>query len=403
MNKTLIRDGSNKNMNEGSAPLRSQVGSLFLLTGIFFLNFISRIILAPLMPTIENDLGIGHGEAGALFLLISLGYFATLMGSGFFSSRLTHRKTIILSSVVSGAALFAVSISHTMWGIRLGLVIVGMAAGLYLPSGISTLTSLVRSQDWGKAIAIHEMAPNLGFVVAPLLCETLLRWFSWRYILVLLGIASVCSGLAFARFGRGGRFPGESPRPGTLRILMADPSFWIMVALFSLGIGASIGIYSMLPLYLVTERGMVRGWANYLVGISRISGLGIAFLSGIVTDRLGPKVAMGGVFLGTGLITLLLGVVPGSWIVLIVFLQPMMAACFFPPGFAALSRIGPSRVRNISLSFTFPLAFLLGGGAIPAGIGVLGEMGFFDLGICLVGGIVMSGFILSQYLKFAEG
>jgi len=402
VNKALIRDGSNKNMDESSAPLSSQVGPLFLLTGIFFLNFICRIILAPLMPTIEKDLGIGHGEAGALFLLISLGYFAALMGSGFFSSRLTHRKTIILSSMVSGAALLGVSISHTMWGIRLGLVMVGMAAGIYLPSGISTLTSLVRSRDWGKAIAIHEMAPNLGFVVAPLLSEILLIWFSWRYILILLGIASVSSGLAFARFGRGGKFPGESPRPGTLRILMADPSFWIMVALFSLGIGASIGIYSILPLYLVAEREMVRSRANYLVAISRISTLGIGFLSGIVTDRLGPRVAMGSVFLGTGLITLLLGVVPVSWIVLIVFLQPMMAACFFPPGFAALSRIGPPRVRNISLSFTLPPAFLLGGGAIPAGIGVLGEMGFFDLGISLVGGIVMSGLILLHYLKFQE-
>ncbi len=402
MNKTLIRDGSNKNVNESSSPLSSEVGSLLLLTGMFFLNFISRIILAPLMPTIEKDLGIGHGEAGALFLLISLGYFATLMGSGFFSSRLTHRKTIILSSMVSGSALLAISTSHSMWGIRLGLVIVGMAAGLYLPSGISTLTSLVRSQDWGKAIAIHEMAPNLGFVVAPLLSETLLRWFSWRYILVLLGIASVSSGLAFARFGRGGEFPGESPRPGTLRILLAEPSFWIMVALFSLAIGASIGIYSMLPLYLVTAREMVRSWANYLVALSRISGVGITFLSGIATDRLGPKVAMGSVFLGTGLITLLLGVVPASWIVLIVFLQPMMAACFFPPGFAALSRIGPPHVRNISLSFTLPPAFLIGGGAIPAGIGVLGEMGSFDLAISLVGGVVMSGFILLHYLKFPE-
>jgi len=183
---------------------------------------------------------------------------------------------------------------------------------------------------------------------------------------------------------------------------MADRSFWIMVALFSLGIGASIGIYSMLPLYLVTDREMVRSWANYLVALSRISAVGITFLSGIATDRLGPKVAMGSVFLGTGLITLLLGVVPGSWIVLIIFLQPMMAACFFPSGFAALSRIGPPHVRNISLSFTLPPAFLIGGGAIPAGIGVLGEMGSFDLGISLVGGAVMSGFILVHYLKFPE-
>lgn len=400
--QALMRDGSDKDMNDSAAPLSSQVGSLLLLTGIFFLNFISRIILAPLMPTIEKDLGIGHGEAGSLFFLISLGYFATLMGSGLLSSQLTHKKTIIFSSVALGVALVAVSLSHTMWGIRLGLILLGMAAGLYLPSGISTLTSLVRPRDWGKAIAIHELAPNLGFVVAPLLSEALLRWFSWRYIVALLGIASVSAGLAFIRFGRGGEFPGESPRPATLRILVAEPSFWIMVALFTLGIGGSLGVYTMLPLYLVAERGIVRSWANYLVAISRISSMGMLFLAGIATDKLGPKVALRGVFLVTGLITLLLGVVPGSWIALIVFLQPMIAACFFSPGFAALSLIGAPSVRNISVSFTLPAAFLLGGGAIPAGIGVLGEAGFFDLGISLVGVMIMGGLILLHYLRFSD-
>lgn len=354
------------------------------------------------MSTIEKDLGIGHGEAGSLFFLISLGYFATLMGSGFLSSQVTHRKTIIFSSMALGAALFVVSLSQTMWGIRIGVILLGMAAGLYLPSGISTLTSLVRPRDWGKAIAIHELAPNIGFVTAPLLCEALLRWFSWRYIVGLLGIACVFVGLAFARFGRGGEFPGESPRPATLRVLLAEPSFWIMVALFTLGIGGSLGIYTMLPLYLVAERGIVRSWANYLVAISRISSLGMVFLGGIATDRLGPKVALRGALLATGLITLLLGVVPGPWIVLIVFLQPMIAVCFFSPGFAALSRIGAPSVRNISVSFTIPAAFLLGGGAIPAWIGVLGEAGSFDLGISLVGGMIMGGSILLRYLRFSD-
>lgn len=397
-----MRDHRGENINESGAPLGSQVDSLLLMTGIFLLNFMSRIIFAPLMPIIEKDLGFGHGEAGSLFLLISLGYFAALMGSGFFSSRSTHRKTIIFSSMALGAALFVISFSNTMWGIRIGLIVLGMVSGLYLPSGISTLTSLVRSRDWGKAIAIHELAPNLSFVVAPLLSEALLEWFSWRYILTLLGIVSVLFGLAFARFGRGGDFPGESPRPETLKILLAEPSFWIMVALFSLGIGASLGVYAMLPLYLVVEREMVRSWANYLVAISRILSLGMAFIAGIVTDRLGPKVAMGSVLLGAGLTTLLLGAVPGFWMVLIIFLQPMIAVCFFPPGFAALSRIGPSSVRNISVSFTIPVAFFLGGGVIPVCIGVLGEAGSFDLGISLVGGMIMCGFVLLRYLKFPD-
>jgi len=133
-------------------PFSSCMGPLLVLTGIFFLNFLSRIALSPLLPTIEKDLSLGHGEAGSFFLLISLGYFAMLLASSIVSSQLNHRKTILLSSVLVGCALLFVSISRDLWGIRLGFVLVGMAAGLYLPSGIVTLTALVRSQDLGKPL-----------------------------------------------------------------------------------------------------------------------------------------------------------------------------------------------------------------------------------------------------------
>ena len=389
-------------MNENAASLRSQIFPLLLMTGIFFLNFIARIILAPLMPTIEMDLKISHAEAGSLFLLISLGYFTSLMGSGFFSSRFTHRKTIIFSSMFLGITLIAVSFSNTLWEIRIGCIMVGLAAGLYLPSGISALTSLVRSKDWGKAIAIHELAPNSSFLAAPLISEALLVWFTWRNILALLGLVSLFVGLAFARFGKGGDFPGELPSPSNVKSLLREPSFWIMIVFFSLGISGTLGIYTMLPLYLVSERGITQNWANYLVALSRISGLGVAFLSGMVTDKLGPKVALGGVFLLAGFLTLLLGIVPGSWVVLIVFLQPIVAVCFFPPGFAALSRIGPPHVRNISVSLTVPFGFLMGGGAVPTVIGLFGDKGNFNLGIALVGIIIMGGFILVRYLRFPD-
>ena len=389
-------------MIDSRAPLKPQLLPLLLMTGIFFFNFIARIILAPLMPTIEADLGISHAEAGSLFLLISLGYFISLLGSGFVSSQLTHRKTIIVSALFLSITLLAISFSNTLWEIRVGCIVVGLAAGLYLPSGISTLTSLVRSKDWGKAIAIHELAPNISFLAAPLISEVLLLWFTWRNILALLGLASLGVGLAFARFGKGGYFPGEPPSPSNVRSLLRIPPFWIMIVFFSLGISGSLGIYTMLPLYLVSERGMTQNWANYLVALSRISGFGVSFLSGMMTDRLGPKVTLGGVLLLTGFLSLLLGVVPGAWVVLIVFLQPLIAVCFFPPGFAALSRIGPPHVRNISVSFTMPFGFLVGGGAIPAGIGFFGDTVGFDVGIALVGLITMGGFVLLRYLTFPD-
>ena len=354
------------------------------------------------MPAIERDLNIGHGEAGSLFLFISLGYFPGLLGSGYVSSRFTHRWTVILSSVAVGGSLLAVSLSHTLWWIRSALVLIGLSSGLYLPSGIASLTDMVNSRDWGKAIALHELAPILAFISAPLLAEGLMIWFSWRGVLAVLGGTAIFTGGAFACFGRGGAFLGETPSPRNLRALVTIPSFWIMVVLFSMGIGASLGVYTMLPLYLVAEEGLGRGWANTLVALSRIAALGVIFLAGWATDRLGPRRALGGAFLATGMATMLLGLLHGVRILPALFLQPVFSSCFFPAGFAALSKIGPSQVRNVAVSLTIPVAFLLGGGAIPAGIGILGEHGLFSLGFTLVGIMLAGCIILLKYLKFQE-
>ena len=382
--------------------LRSQMAPLLFLVGIFFLNFISRIVLSPLLPTVEKDLKIGHVEAGSLFFMISLGYCVGLLFSGFISSRLNHRKTILLSSIALGGALMMVSVSHHLWPIRVGLIFVGMAAGLYLPSGIATVTELVRPEHWGKAIAIHELAPNLAFIIAPLLAEALLGVFSWRGILMSSGVASAVSGVVFIIFGKGGEIRGESPNFKMLRTILFEPSFWIMVALFSLGIGASFGVYAMMPLYLVAEKGMDRTLANTFIGFSRILTLGSSIMAGWMTDRIGPRKTLMGVFMIGGIVTMLLGLAPGSWIIPILFLQSILSTSFFPAGFAALSRIGSGRIKNVAVSLTVPVGFLIGGGVIVAGIGVMGERGSFSLGFILFGVILLSGVLLTRSLRFTK-
>ena len=383
-------------------PFSSSLGPLLSLTGIFFLNFLSRIALSPLLPTIEKDLGVGHGEAGSFFLLISLGYFAMLLASSIVASQLNHRKTILLSSVLVGCALLFVSMSQDLWGIRLGFVLLGMAAGLYLPSGIATLTALVRSQDLGKAIAVHELAPNLSYTVAPLLVETLLRWGSWRDVLMCLGFASMFSGLVFGFWGKGGTFRGETPNTKTLSSFLFTPSFWFMALMFGLGIGGAMGIYSMIPLYLVAERGMERSSANALVALSRIPTLGIAFLSGWITDRIGPKRTLKVTFVGVGVMTCLLGLTSGSWLSLIVFLQPVVATAFFPPGFTLLSKMSSVGTRSLVTSLTVAVGFLLGGGVIPGGLGVMGEVSSFQLGFVMAGVLFASGALLIPRLRLVE-
>jgi len=388
----------NRNNEFGGETFRTQLIPLFLIASIFLLNFTSRIVFAPLLPTIESNLGLSHGNAGSLFLFLSLGYFLSLLGSGHISSRISHKKTIAVSAIAVGTALSAVSFSKSLIAVRCCVFLLGISAGTYLPSGITTVTSLVNPKHWGKAVAIHELAPNLSFILTPLLVEILLRWLFWRHILLLIGTGSVIVGIVFARFGKGGDFLGETPNLSAIKTIIKTPNFWILIFLFSLAITSTLGIYNMLPLYLVAEHGVNHEWANTLVGISRISTLGMAFLGGLATDRLGPKTIMLCVFFVTGTLTLLLGVASTYWVIILVFLQPVLAVCFYPAGFSALSSISTPENRNVAISLTIPIAFVLGGGAVPALIGIMADLGYFSWGISLSGLLIMTGFFISFFL-----
>ncbi|MCX5821764.1 MAG: MFS transporter [Deltaproteobacteria bacterium] len=387
------------------APLsrKSQMFLLSLLTGIFFFNVLLRVILAPLLPVIERELGLNHTVSGSFFMMIALGYATGLFGSGFVSAHLTHRRTIVIAAVAGGCAFFFIAASHSLWAIRLGLVFLGIATGLYLPSGMTTITAAIRSVHWGKAIAFHEFAPSFAFILAPLIVEGLLLLCRWQDILVLIGAVSIILGLVFLRLAPGGDFTGEAPTLDNIRLLIGKPAFWIMVVLFSLAVGSSMGIYSMMPIYLVAERGIDRELANMLVGLSRISLLVVGFAAGWISDRIGPKPTIAVALLFIGLMTILLGLLPGRWVLLMVFLQPMMTVSFFPAGFTILSRIVPPRARNLSVSLTMFVGYLIGAGFLPTILGIFGDKGAFGTAFILVGSLMILGVLLLPRLILTEG
>ena len=377
----------------------SQAKPIFFLVAIFLLNFISRIIFSPLLPTIENELGIGHGQAGFFFFLISAGYLSGLLGSGFLSSRTNHRFTILISGIGIGAALLLLSGSSSLGSMRAGLYALGLAAGLYMPSAIATITALVDQRHWGKAIAIHELAPNLAFFTGPFVAELFLRHSTWRAALAVLGVASVVITLAYSRYGKGGRFAGESPASNAFGVLVRTPAFWIMVILFGMGVSSTVGIYAMLPLYLVSDRHVEATWANTVTALSRSYGPVFGILGGWASDRLGPKRTMVVSLIITGVLTLLLGSVADGWISAVVIVQPALAVWFFPAGFAALAVIAPPQARNLAVGFTIPVGYLIGGGAIPTFIGFMGDAAFFSLGFTITGVLISAAGLLAISLN----
>jgi len=379
-----------------------QLPWILFLTSLFLINFLARILFSPLLPAIEDEFKIGHAAAGTLFLYLSSGYFISLLGSSFISARLTHRRVLAGSAVAAGIVLLLATVSQSLSNLRLIALLLGLTCGLYLPSAIATLTDMVAGQHWGKALAIHELAPNLAFTLAPLIAAVLLPHVSWRIVLAAPGIFSIAFGLLFLFLGSGGNFCGQAPRLENCLALILSPAFWMMVFLFTLGITSTMGLFNMLPAYLVDHFALAPDSANRLVSLSRGFTVLTVFFGGWATDRIGAGRTLIIVLSITGMITIALGLVSASSLTLaktLVFLQPVLAVSFFPAGFAILAKVAPVDSRNIAVAMTISIAFLLGGGVVPYIIGWCGDLGHFGFGFSLVGIFITSGALVIPFIN----
>jgi NNP family nitrate/nitrite transporter-like MFS transporter len=196
-----------------------------------------------------------------------------------------------------------------------------------------------------------------------------------------------------------GPFRGEPPTLGNMFSIVSRSAFWLMLVIFTLSIGANVGVYSMLPVYMQAERGIDQTFTNFLLSASRITALITPFISGWYVHRFGPKMVMAVIIVLTGITTVLIGLAPNSWLWLPIFIQSPFVSAFFPPAFAALTAITPERYRNLIISLMMPAAMLLGSGVLPTLIGAFGDSGMFDVGFVLIGGLVAVSAFLIFFLQ----
>lgn len=391
-------------------PLRMVLGTVVFITVMMLLIFLGRFMFSPLMPAIQEDpaVGLDPGQAGSLFFLGSLGFFAGAVLAGFVSSRINHRGTLIGTVFLIALTLVGAYFASSLWELRAVFVILGMCAGIHLPSTVATLTATVRREDWGRAMSIQQLAPPLSLVAGPLLAAALLKWFTWNEALLWVAGLTAVLGVAFMIFTPGvGNFPGEPPNPASVKPVVTTKSFWVLMFLFALGMGAQVGVYTMLPLYLHQERDMTIASASTLMGLANIAPLATVFVSGWVTSRIGEKRALALFLCLTGIMTVLVGLTSGVALKVCIVLMAGLAVCAFPPAFASVARIVQPNYRSLAAAFCSPAAFVFGGGLLPIALGYMGEAWSFSTGIAIVGAVITVGsaaaFLLHLLTDLEEG
>jgi MFS family permease len=358
---------------------------LFIFWGLWFLNFSTRAIFSPLLPLIEDSLSISHGEAGGLFTSLAMGYSLTLLLAGRFASVWGYRRTVVCGFVGTGLVFLGLQWAESYLTFHILFFLLGIATGTYIPSILPIITETYESRHWGKAIGIHDSAASLSIFSIPILVALGLHFLSWRTLLLVLGAASLLLLIYFWKVSIEPKH--ETSQQGSpVADLFKRRPVWIIGLLWIFAAGSSLGVYSILPLYLIKERGIDFHFANTLFGISRVGGVFVSIFIGFLIDRFGYRFMLILCLVTTGLSTIGLALSSTLPMILVtLILQATFSVGFFPAGLAALSNLTPLSGRSMAIGVAVSIGMIFGNGGVPVLLGLIADHFSFQVGILWLG------------------
>lgn len=374
---------------------------LLLLWFLWFLNFSFRTIFSPLLPLIEDDFQISHAAAAALFGLTSLGYGVSVFFAGIGTGLVGCKRVITVSLLLSSCVCLLIPAVQDFHGFMICAFVIGLSTGMYLPAAIPIIAQRFRPDIWGRSLAIHDSAASLSIFAVPFLALFLLDFLSWKHVFALLGAIGLAATAAHCLVNKEAVITRRKD-DRVLEGLLRDPAIWIMGAMWVFACGASMGLYSIIPLYLTKELGFDVSDANWMFGWSRIGGVIVSIGTGFIVDRFSLKKTMGFLLLSTGVLTAVLAVKDVALIRAALFLQASVAPGFFPAGLVAISRLFSDKQRSMATGFILTLGVIFGLGGVPYLLGLAGDLVSFRVGIAVLGFCVMASSGLAWRLRRDE-
>ncbi len=357
---------------------------LLIFWSLWFLNFSSRTVFSPLLPIIEEELNLTHAMAGSIFVFLSGGYAFTLILAGLLSPRVGYKRIIIAGFLVVSVAHFLLGRAQSYWSLAISALFVGIGSGIYMPSIIPIITATFDRRIWGKAIALHDTAASFSIFAVPILVAISLRFFYWKFLFWILSCLFLSFLISFWLFSPDPR-PQKEERVRFLDVVRRR-DFWVMATLWIFASAANIGVYNVIPLFLVNERAMAIELANTVFGISRFGGILVSLLAGFVADRYGAKRILFLAFLITGASTIGLALSRNfTLLVVMLIIQASVALGFFPVGLLAISKLTRLKERSIFTGASLAMGVIVGIGLTPVALGAVADAWNFEIGILVLG------------------
>lgn len=372
---------------------------LLLLTLVYAFNFVDRQIIGILSPFIKADLGLTNSQLG-LLKGIYFALFYTIIGLpiAWLADRYNRVRIMAASLAIWSAftALTGKASNFTEIGLARMGVGIGEAGGS--PPAHSIISDLYPKEQRSTALAVYSLGIPFGLMFAYFIAGFALgnpgNGFSWRSLLVYLGVAGIVLAvivvLVIREPKRGAQemSAGETitqlPFLASLKTLLTIPSWWAMCLgiAFASFVGYAFSTWQMdylLPFDKAAENPL--GFKKMMYILALINGISYGagtFLGGYIASKLAKKSvrAYGLVPAVTVMCALPLGIA-AFWVstvwahMAVVTVFVLFLGMYLGPAFSVAQTLAPINMRAMSTAAFFLILNIIALGGGPTTVGFL--------------------------------
>ncbi len=150
------------------------------ITGMSHLLVHSQMLVLPtIFLVLQKQYSIGLDTLGfiatASAFMLGLGALPT----GYFERKVGGRRLLLTYQIGSAASALIIILSKSIFGITVGLMLLGLFSSIYHPAGLTLISR--RIPKLSKGMAIHGIFGSIGLALGPLLASFFTEMFSWRF------------------------------------------------------------------------------------------------------------------------------------------------------------------------------------------------------------------------------
>jgi MFS family permease len=160
--------------------IRDRRAILALLTGLNFLNYIDRAVVAAVVKPMKEALELSNFEAGLLNSAFLIGYFATSPLFGARADRGPRRGIIAFGVVIWSLATVGSGLATGFWSLLVARIVVGVGEASYAVLAPTIIDDLTPPDRKGKALAVFYLAIPLGYAMGYILGGVVSKHWGWR-------------------------------------------------------------------------------------------------------------------------------------------------------------------------------------------------------------------------------